>query len=254
VVGTSGVTMAARTLAAKIRRIAAHLLEVAPDDLELTDGRVQVRGNPSVGVELAQIARSAYHRVHDLPPGEEPGLELTYHYRDPNIGYHADERGRVPMFSAFPYDAEVAIVEIDRATGRLTILRYVSVHDCGNMLNPRIVEGQHLGALAHGIGGALMEELSYDEDGQPRNTTFSTYFLPTVMEIPDYTLDHAIMPNPFTPGGYKGAGETGTVGPPPCLANAVADALRPLGVDARRMPLSPYNLWAQIQEAAGKPQ
>ncbi len=252
VVGTSGVMMAARTLADKLRRIAAHLLEVAPDDLELIDGRVQVRGNPSVGVELSQLAKSAYHRLHDLPPGEEPGLELTYHYRDPNIGFAADSRGRVPMFSAFPYDAEVAVVEIDPATGRLTILRYVSVHDCGNLLNPRIVEGQHLGALAHGIGGALLEELSYDEDGQPRNTTFSTYFLPTVQEIPDYTLDHHISPNPFTPGGYKGAGETGTVGPPPCLANAVADALRPLGVDARRLPLSPYNLWSQIQEAGSR--
>jgi carbon-monoxide dehydrogenase large subunit len=249
VVGTSGVTMAARTLADKIRRIAAHLLEVAPADLELADGRVQVRGQPGRGLALSQVAKSAYHRIHDLPPGEEPGLELTYHYRDPNIGFQADERGRVAMFSGFPYDAEVAVVEIDAATGRLTIHKYVSVHDCGNLLNPRIVLGQHLGALAHGIGGALLEELRYDEAGYPRNGSFATYFLPTVMEIPDYTLDHAITPNPFTPGGYKGAGETGTVGPPACLANAVEDALRPLGIAARRLPLSPYNLWAQIQEA-----
>ncbi|HZR99812.1 MAG TPA: xanthine dehydrogenase family protein molybdopterin-binding subunit [Chloroflexota bacterium] len=251
VVGTSGVTMAARTLAEKIRRIAAHLMEVRADDLELRDGRVQVRGNPSQGLELVQIAKSAYHRVHDLPPGEEPGLELTYHYRDPNIGYHADPQGRVAMFSGFPYDAEVAVVEIDPRTGRLTIHKYVSVHDCGNLLNPRIVLGQHLGALAHGIGGALLEELHYDEHGHLRNGSFATYFLPTVMEIPAYTLDHCITPSPFTPSGYKGAGETGTVGPPPCLANAVEDALRPLGIAARRLPLSPYNLWAQIQEAQG---
>ncbi|HZU07220.1 MAG TPA: xanthine dehydrogenase family protein molybdopterin-binding subunit [Chloroflexota bacterium] len=250
VVVTSAVTMAARMLAAKIRRIAGHLLEVSPDDLELVDGRVQVRGNPSRGAELSQIAKSAYHRLYDLPPGEEPGLELTYHYRDPNIGFHADSRGRVPMFSAFPYDAEVAVVEIDRATGRLQILKFVSVHDCGNLLNPKIVEGQHMGALAHGIGGALLEELSYDEHGHLRNASFASYFLPTVLEIPEYTLDHCITPNPFTPGGYKGAGETGAVGPPPCLVNAVEDALRPLGIAVRRTPLTPYNLWAQLQAAS----
>jgi CO/xanthine dehydrogenase Mo-binding subunit len=153
------------------------------------------------------------------------------------------------MFSGFPYDAEVAVVEIDPATGFLTILKYVSVHDCGTVLNPRIVEGQHLGALAHGIGGALYEELRYDENGQLLNKSFMDYFVPTVMEIPDCTLDHLVSPSPFTPGGFKGAGETGTIGPPACLANAVEDALRPLGAKIRTLPLSPDFLWRSIQEA-----
>lgn len=249
IVGTSSVIMAARKLKEKIQRIAGHLMEVSPDDLELVDNQVRVKGDPSKSLTLQQIARTAYHRIHDLPEGEEPGLELTYHYRDPNIDFRADQNGRVAMFSGFPYDAEVAVVEVDSDTGFITIHKYVSVHDCGNMVNPLIVQGQHLGALAHGIGGAMYEELSYDENGVLLNSTFKDYFVPTVMEIPEYILDHVVSPTPFTPGGFKGAGETGTVGPPPCLSNAVEDALAPLGIKFRRMPLSPINIWQEIRRA-----
>ena len=249
IVGTSSVIVAARRLGAKIKRIAAHLLETAEDDIELADNEVRVKGDPTKQLSLQQIARTAYHRVHDLPDGEDPGLELTEHYRDPNVELKPAVEGRVAMFSGFPYDAEVTAVEIDRATGFLRIEKFVSVHDCGPMLNPRIVQGQHLGALAHGIGGAIYEELRYDENGQLQNHSFKDYFVPTVMEIPDYTLDHLVSPSPFTPGGFKGAGETGTIGPPACLANAVEDALRPLGVKIRTLPLSPDFLWRAIREA-----
>jgi carbon-monoxide dehydrogenase large subunit len=246
IVGTSGVTMAARDLSAKIKRIAAHLLEASPEDMVLTDGRVSVRGNPSSYVEMPRIARTAYHRIHDLPEGEDPGLELTHHYRDPNIDFQADERGRIAMFSSFPYAADVAVVEVDRETGKVDILTYVSVHDCGNMLNPRIVEGQHVGALAHGIGGVMMEEFGFEDDGAPRNVSFRDYLIPTALDMPELVLDHVISPNPFTPGGYKGAGETGTVSPVPCLANAVRDALQPTGAELKRMPLTPAHVWAQL--------
>lgn len=249
VVGTSSVTLASRQLADKIVRIAAHLLEAAPSDLELVDGLARMKGDPARYLSLEQIARTAYHRIHDLPEGEEPGLQLTYHYRDPNIDFSVDANGRVAMFSGFPYDAQVVAVEIDEATGVLDIERYVSVHDCGNMLNPAIVQGQHLGALVHGIGGALYEELRYDESGQLLQQSFKDYLVPTAMEIPDFTLDHMISPSPFTPGGFKGAGETGTVGPPPVLANAVDDALRPLGTQLRSLPLSPDTIWRAIQDA-----
>jgi carbon-monoxide dehydrogenase large subunit len=252
IVGTSSVTMAARKLRGKIQRIAAHLLEVDPDDIELADNEARVIGDPTKVVALQQISRTAYHRIHDLPEGEEPGLELTEHYRDPNIEFATDKNGRVAMFSGFPYDAEVAVIEIDPNSGFIDIVKYVSVHDCGNMLNPRIVEGQHLGALAHGIGGTIYEELRYDENGQLMNQSFKDYFLPTVMEIPEYTLDHLVTPTPFTPGGFKGAGETGTIGPPPCLANAVEDALRPLGVKIRTLPLSPDYVWRMMEEALGE--
>ena len=153
------------------------------------------------------------------------------------------------MFSAFPYAADVAVIEIDSKTGFIKVLKYVSVHDCGNQLDPANVEAQHVGALAHGIGGALYEELRYDESGILLNGSFADYLVPTAVEMPNLTLDVVISPNPFTPGGFKGAGETGTVSPPPCLANAVEDALRHLGAKVRQTPLSPDYVWRLIQDA-----
>jgi aerobic carbon-monoxide dehydrogenase large subunit len=249
VVGTTAATLAARQLKEKILNVASILLRVPAASLKLGEGEIVVRDNPKQAVTLKDVARTAYFSIFRLPEGMEPGLEIIFHYRDPNIEFHADERGRVAMFSSFPYDAEVAVVEVDIESGSLKILKFVSVHDCGNMLNPLIVRGQHLGALAHGFGGALYEELPYDENGQPLATSFKDYFLPTVMEIPDLTIDHLVTPNPFTPGGFKGAGETGTVGPPAVLANAVEDALRPLGIKIRKVPLSPSYLWSLIEQS-----
>jgi carbon-monoxide dehydrogenase large subunit len=248
VVGASAATLAARQLKRKILDVASLLLRVPAGSLELGPGEIVVRDNPKQTVNLREVARTAYFSIFRLPEGMEPGLEITFHYRDPNIEFHPDGRGRVAMFSSFPYDAEVAAVEVDIESGSLKILKFVSVHDCGNMLNPLIVRGQHLGALAHGLGGALYEELPYDENGQPLATSFKDYFLPTVMEMPELTLDHLVTPNPFTPGGFKGAGETGTVGPPAVLANAVEDALRPLGIKIRKVPLSPSYLWSLIEQ------
>ncbi len=249
VVGTTATTLAARVLKAKIIDIASVMLQVPAVELGLVNGSVFVEENPSRYVSLKDVARTAYFSIFRLPEGMEPGLEIIYHYRDPNVEFHADERGRVAMFSSFPYDAEVAVVEVDIENGALKILKFVSVHDCGNMLNPLIVRGQHLGALAHGFGGALYEELPYDECGQPLATSFKDYFLPSVMEIPELTIDHLVTPNPFTPGGFKGAGETGTVGPPAVLANAVEDALKPLGVKIRKVPLKPDYVWSLIQKS-----
>jgi aerobic carbon-monoxide dehydrogenase large subunit len=249
VVGTTAATLAARQLKEKILNVASVMLQKPANLLELADGFVFVRENQKERVALKEVSRTAYFSIFRLPEGMEPGLEIIYHYRDPNIEFHADERGRVAMFSSFPYDAEVAVVEINPETGTLKILKFVTVHDCGNMLNPLIVRGQHLGALAHGFGGALYEELPYDENGQPLAASFKDYFLPTVMEIPELTFDHLVTPNPFTPGGFKGAGETGTVGPPAVLANAVEDALRPLGIKIRQVPLSPMYIWSLIQSA-----
>ncbi|MQA04932.1 MAG: molybdopterin-dependent oxidoreductase [Streptosporangiales bacterium] len=249
VVGTSAVTMASRKMATKLKRIAAHLLEADAADLDLTAGQARVRGTAGgagTAITVRDLARVAYHRIHDLPQDEDPGLEMLYHYRDPNVDFPADERGRVAMFSSFPYSADGAVVEIDQETGRLQILTYVSVHDCGNHLNPKIVEGQHLGALAHGLGGALFEQFSYAPDGQPLNRNFREYLIPTAADMPPLTLEHIITPNPFTPGGYKGAGETGTVTPVPCLANAVEDAVRHLGGRIDRLPLQPEIVWSQL--------
>ncbi|MFQ5904643.1 MAG: xanthine dehydrogenase family protein molybdopterin-binding subunit, partial [Candidatus Binatia bacterium] len=249
VVGATAVTLAARQLREKIIRIASVLLGKPTEALNLSDGRACLQHKPAEGITLAEVARTAYFSIFRLPEGMEPGLEVLYHFRDPNIEFQADERGRVAMFSSFPYDAEVAVVEVDVDTGLIKILAFVSVHDCGNMLNPLIVKGQHVGALVHGLGGAMYEELVYDEDGQLLSSSFKDYFVPTAMEIPDMVLDHIVTPNPFTPGGFKGAGETGTVGPPAVLANAVEDALKPLGVKIRKVPLSPSYLWSLIKQS-----
>jgi carbon-monoxide dehydrogenase large subunit len=246
VVGASAIIGAARLLRQKVLRLAAHLLRADIEDLVLADGFV-VAESTGRRLSLRDVARTAYLRLWELPPDEEPGLEVLYHYRDPNVSFQADENGRVAMFSSVPYTADAAVIEVDAETGFINILKYVSVHDCGNILSPRLVLQQHLGALAHGFGGALYEELPYDEFGQPRHQTFVDYLVPTAREIPEVVVEHIVTPNPFTPGGFKGAGETGAVSPPPVLANALEDALRPLGVKVRHLPLRPDYVWHLVR-------
>ncbi|PSN87169.1 hypothetical protein B9Q00_09565 [Candidatus Marsarchaeota G1 archaeon OSP_C] len=251
VVGASAVIMACRILKEKILEIASNILKQEKDELELVDGKVISQKNGSF-ITIEEIAKTAYHEIYKLPNNFEPGLEILYHYIDPNIDFYTDDFGRVGMFSSFPYDAEMAVVEVDPDTGFIKILEFVSVHDCGKMINPLIVERQHLGALAHGFGTALYEELVYNSDGQLLNSNFMNYLVPTSQEIPFVTMDHIVTPNPFTPGGFKGTGETGAVGPPASLANAVEDALQPLGIKIRKVPLSPVYIRQLIREAKTK--
>ncbi len=157
----------------------------------------------------------------------EPGLEVTGYFINPNIDYTPDDKGRMNTFSSYPYAAVIAVVDVDVETGMITIVRYCTVHDCGNMINPQIVDTQQQGSIMQGIGAALYEELRYGDDGQLLSSTFMDYRLPSVEEVPRLELEHIITPNPFTPLGAKGAGETGMLGPPPALCNAVEDALSP---------------------------
>ena len=249
VLGASAVMLAARELKKKVLTIASALLEVKSEALSIEGGIIQVAADPARRISVQEVAQVAYSSIHRLPEGMEPGLEVLYYYRDPNVNAKLDERGRVAAYSTFPYAADVAVVEVDPGTGKIQILKYVSVHDCGNMINPREVAGQQLGALAHGIGGAIYEEIVYNEIGQPLVQSFKDYLVPTALEIPHFDLDHTTTPAPFTPGGFKGAGETGTVSPPPCLANAVEDALRPLGVEIRTLPLKPDFVWQLFRSA-----
>lgn len=237
--GAAAIMLAAREMRKKILAIASMLLDVEPEKLAVEGGTIRVTTDASRQVSLQEITRVAYSAVHRLPEGMEPGLELLSYYRDPNLNLMLDERGREAHYSVFPYGADLAAVEVDPETGKVSILKYVSVHDCGNMINPKEVAGQHLGALAHGIGGTLYEEIVYDELGQPLTVNFKDYLIPTALEVPHFELDHTTTPAPFTPGGFKGAGETGAVSPPPCLANAVEDALAPLGLEIRSLPLKP---------------
>lgn len=249
VVGTSACYEAAEQLATKVSEIVAHTLDDDPENVVLEDGEAFATG-AGAEMTLKEVANTAYQRIHDLPDGMDPGLELTHYYRDPNISFYPDDNARVQMFSSFPYTADIAVIEIDEETGLFEIHDYVTVHDCGNILNETVVHGQHMGALAHGFGGALLEELPYDDDGQPRHQTFVDYTVPSAVEIPEVNMDEIETPNPFTPGGHKGAGETGTISPPPVFANAVEDALRPLGVEVReKSPMTPEYIRKKIREA-----
>ena len=224
---------AARKVRAKIVRVAAGLLEAAAEDLVVEGGAVHVRGAPDRTVAFRELARAAVPG----PPGMEPGLHAAHFFEAPKMTY--------------PYGTHVAVVEVDADTGCVKLLRYAIAYDIGRAVNPMIVDGQLVGALAQGIGGALFEELVYDEQGQLLTSTFMDYLVPTAMEMPESTAVRILeeTPTPLNPLGVKGAGEGGSSGCGAAIANAVADALAPLGVPITALPLSPDRLSALIRAA-----
>ena len=215
----------AKTLRERIVAIAAHRLEAAEDDIVLEHSRAFVRGTPTSGLSLTEIATIAYADVHFLPPDVPPGLEAS--------GRHRAQAGVI-----WANATHVCTCEVDVGTGLVTLLRYIVSEDCGPMINPNVVEGQIAGGTVQGIGGALYEHLAYDTDGNPVATTFLDYLMPTITEIPFIEHGHIETPGPG-PGGYKGVGEGGAIGAPAAVVNAVADALAPFGVTVTRLPLSP---------------
>jgi 2-furoyl-CoA dehydrogenase large subunit len=248
VTDVGAVVGAARRVRAKLLRIAAHRLEVAPADLELVDGRVQLRGAPSRGLTLAEVARTAYQDLLGLPPGEDPGLEARHFHQNP-LATAVDEQRRVRGQLVYANAAHCCLVSIDQRTGQVRILKYVVVHDCGKELNPGIVEGMVHGSTAHGIGAALLEEFRYDEQGQLLTASFMDYLKPTSLDLPDMEVDRLEHPSPFTPLGAKGVGEGGAIPGPACVANAVEDALafaQP-GCIIRSLPITPERVWRWLQ-------
>jgi carbon-monoxide dehydrogenase large subunit len=219
----------------KIIALAAHRLEAAEADIELANGRASVRGTPSAGITFAELASIAYFQPHQLPEGMAAGLESSARYT-----------ARSPMLWANA--THVCTCEVDVATGAVTLLRYIVSEDCGPMINPNVVEGQIAGGTVQGIGGALLEQLVHDEDGNPLTTTFLDYLLPTATEVPVIEYGHVETPAPG-PGGYKGVGEGGAIGAPPAVVNAVADALAPFGVEITRLPVSPAAIVALLEDA-----
>jgi carbon-monoxide dehydrogenase large subunit len=214
---------------------------------------VRVRGLPDHAILLRDVAHVAYHGTHRLPAGLEPGLQMTAWYEPPNVPGVPDEHGRANNNATFSNATHVAVVEVSAETGEVRILRYVVAHDCGTVVNPMIVEGQVHGGVAQGLGGALYEELVYDEGGQCLTASLMDYLLPTACEIPAIAVGHQTTPSPFTEGGYKGMGEGGAIGAPAAIANAVADALAPLGVCVTRTPLSPPRVLSLLNSAAQRP-
>jgi carbon-monoxide dehydrogenase large subunit len=246
VVAGNAMSVAARMVADKAKRVASEQLEVDPADLELVDGEVRVKGSPERGMPLAAVAvlsnpvRYAFGGGTEaatqfkprprigppLPEGETPGLEAT--------GYFS------PAGSAWAAGCHAAWIRVDPWTFRLEVLRYVVVHDCGRVINPAVVEGQIQGGVAQGIGGAFYERLAYDSNGQLRNASFMEFLVPYATEVPDLVIDHIETPSPGNPLGVKGAGEAGVIPVGAVIASAVEDAL---GVRITEMPLSPLKLF-----------
>jgi carbon-monoxide dehydrogenase large subunit len=234
-VGGEAIARSANKVAEKAKAIVAHQLEAAPEDIELADGKFSVRGSPDTGLTLAEVAGAAYLNL--IPDGMEPGLEETTFYDPENF--------------VFPFGAHACIVDVDPETGKVKVARYVAVDDCGNAINPKLIDGQIHGGIVHAIGQALYERVAYDEDGQLVTGTFVDYALPTAAEMPSFETDRTVTPSPVNSLGAKGVGEAGTIAASPAVTNAVIDALRPLGVTYINMPLSPMRVWEAISDARG---
>ncbi len=230
VAGAAG-AMAARKIREKARKIAAHLLECSPEDLVWEPGKFTVKGAPQRFKTIQDIAFAAYT---NHPQGMEAGLEAVSYYDPPNLTY--------------PFGSYICVVDIDRGTGEVKIRRFVAVDDCGNIINPMIVDGQIHGGLTMGMAPALMEEIQYDESGNISGGSFMDYLVPTSMETPAWETDKTVTPSPHHPLGAKGVGESATVGAPPAIANAVVDALAHLGVRHVEIPITPEKVWRILKE------
>jgi CO/xanthine dehydrogenase Mo-binding subunit len=241
---------AASRLKEKIFKIAAHMLEASPDDLEMAAGQVRVKGSPASSVSLADIGMKAYWFKLDLPPDMESGLEGTYTYDHPYTTKPSDDRKDLGAFyPIMAHAAHLVVVEVDVETGAVKFLKYVAVHDVGTVLNPLSLKGQIRGGIAQGIGLALLEEVRYGKDGQNLTSTFVDYLLPSSNDVPDIEVYHHETPSPFTAYGVKGGGEGGRMVAPPAITSAVEDALKPFGVKIDEMPITPEKIVRWIQEA-----
>src|SRR6058998_843512 len=235
-VGGTAILMSLNKVIEKGKKIAAHLLEASPKDIDFSGGQFQVKGVPGKAVPFGAVSLTAYV-PHNYPEGLEPGLEETSFYDPSNF--------------CFPFGAHACVVEVDADTGKVKLLRYVAVDDVGNVINPMIVDGMVHGGIAQGVGQALWEGAVYDgESGQLMTGSMMDYALPKADMLPNYETDRTVTPTPVNPLGVKGAGETGTIAATPAVVNAVVDALRPLGVDhIETMPLTPERVWKIIQAA-----
>ncbi len=233
-VGGVALCLASDKIIEKARELAAHELEVSPDDLEYADGSFSVKGSPDKERTIKALAFTAW-AAHDLPDGMEPGLEATAVYDPPNFSW--------------PGGAHAAVVEVDTETGDARLVRYVAVDDVGAVVNPTIVDGQVHGGITQGISTALYEEGTYDDEGNLQTANLVTYLVPSAAELPSYELERTESRSPTNPLGVKGVGETGTIAAAPAVIGAVVDALSHLGVKDIQMPATPERVWRAIEEA-----
>ena len=234
VVSGGALILAARRVRERIAKIAGHMLEAAPADLTIEGGTIAVRGAPGRTLTVTDVARLAYRPAGGtLPEGVDPALEATQYYDPPP--------------ATFSNGTHLAVVEVDAETGQVEVVRHVVVEDCGTMVNPMIVEGQTHGAVAQGIGSALYEDFAYDDNAQPLTTSFMDYLIPGTLEVPAVEVIHLDTPPALSVSGFKGMAEGGTIGSAAAVANAVADALAPLGVEVHELPLTPDRILRLIQ-------
>jgi carbon-monoxide dehydrogenase large subunit len=231
-VGGAAIYSAVEKIKEKGKKIAAHLLEASEADIEYQDGKFGVRGSPGRSKGFGEVALMAY-LAHNLPKGLEPGLEATSFWDPANF--------------VFPFGTHIAVVEVSAKTGKVKLLRYVAVDDVGRVINPMIVDGMVHGGIAQGVAQALYEFAAYDTNGQLQSGSMMDYALPKADDLVSYETDRTETPSPVNPMGIKGAGETGTIASTAAVANAVMDALSPLGISHLDMPLTPARIWAAIQ-------
>jgi aerobic carbon-monoxide dehydrogenase large subunit len=246
IAGVGSVIMACDKIKRKLLKLASFRLGVPEHQLILEGGYLTSVKDPNKTISIKQLAEIAYTKIYLLPPGLEPSFDESARYVTPNIRYVPDEKGRLNLYPSETAGAYGVIVNVDVETGKIAIEKQVFVSDCGNIINPLTLDGQIVGGVASGIGGAMYEDLVYNHEGQLLASTFVDYLVPTAMEIPmDLDVIHMITPSPLTLGGFKGAGEGGTITPPYGLTNAVNDALDPLKVTLQ--PLSPENVWKSVR-------
>src|SRR5436853_2955603 len=232
-VGGTAAYLATQKLKTKMARLAAHLLGAKPADISFGRGRLSGKGSKK-SISFGELVMAAY-TARNIPAGFEPGLEATHFFEPSNF--------------TFPFGAHIASVEVDGETGEVKIDKYVAVDDCGNVINPMLVDGQIHGGIAQGMGQAMWEELVYNDDGQLLTGTLMDYALPKAHCLPEFTLGSTVTPSPANPVGVKGVGEAGTIASTPCMVNAVCDALSPLGIKHIDMPLKPERVWSAMQQA-----
>ena len=231
-VGGVAINRACAKVVDKGKKVAAHILEAAEEDIVFDQGKFHVKGAPDKSKAFGEVAFAAYGQ---LPAGLEQGLEAVAYFEPPNF--------------VWPFGSHICAVEVDAETGNAQITKYVAVDDCGNIINPMIVDGQLHGGIVQSIGQALYEEMVYDTDGQLRSATFLDYTIPSMNEIPNIQLDRTITPSPTNELGVKGIGEAGTIAATAAIINAICDAVSPLGIKHVDMPATPDRLWNQIKEA-----
>ena len=237
---------AARQIKDTLLTIAAHNFECAKEDLEYRDGTVSLKGVPEKSLSWDQLVEIAHRKFHAMPAGVEPGLQAKFVWEVPTGGGLPTPDGRIQIYPCYAFECHIVYVEIDPETATPTIKQYVCGHDCGVMINPDIVHGMTYGGIAHGIGAALYEKFTYDDNGQLTSGTLMDYLIPSALEVPPIRIVDHCTPSPLTTFGQKGSGEAGYLGAPAAVANAVNDALAPLDIEVNELPISHLAIWEAL--------